>query len=224
MHFQVLTLFPERYGAYLETGLPRRAFEKSLFQLHPVQLRDYADPGRKGRVDDTPYGGGPGMVVQVGPVDRALRAMPRKLPVVLFTPRGELLTQKRVRSFAQMEGVTLVCGYYEGVDQRVAEQMVDYEISLGRFILGSGDLAALCFIEAVTRLLPGYMGSDESHRDESYEEAADELLEYPQYSRPADYRGWQVPDVLLDGNHGAIDRWRQTERERITDLRRGSDV
>ncbi|MEQ9364876.1 MAG: tRNA (guanosine(37)-N1)-methyltransferase TrmD, partial [Leptospirales bacterium] len=136
-----------------------------------MQLRDFADPGRKGRVDETPYGGGPGMVLQPGPIDRGLQSMPEKYPVALMTPRGELLGQRRVREFAGMRGLTIVCGYYEGVDERVAEHLVDYQVSIGEFVLGSGDLAALCLIEAVTRLLPGYMGSADSHRVESYESA-----------------------------------------------------
>ncbi len=233
MIFQIITLFPERYTAYVETGLPARAHTGGLFKLCPVNLREYAEPGRRGRVDDTPYGGGPGMVIQVGPVDRALASLEHRFPVVLLTPRGERLTQDRVRFFAEYgqdlnaeepRGLTIVCGYYEGVDERVAGHLVDYQISIGDFVLGSGDLAALCLIEAVTRLLPGYMGSEESGVVESNE---DGLLEYPQYTRPAEYRGWTVPDVLLEGHHQKIDDWRREQSRRITQLRRnesGQDV
>lgn len=227
MNFQILTLFPERYHSYVESGLPGKAHAQGLFQLHPVQLRDFADPERKGRVDDMPYGGGPGMVLQPGPIDRGLQSMPEKFPVVLMTPRGELLGQRRVREFAGMQGLTIVCGYYEGVDERVAQHLVDYQVSIGEFVLGSGDLAALCLIEAVTRLLPGYMGSAESHRVESYDNAGigeDEAAgwrEYPQYTRPAEYNGWSVPDVLLEGHHKKIADWRREQGRRITEIRKG---
>ncbi len=218
LHFQIITLFPERYHHYLESGLPSKAASRGLFKLSPTNLREFAGPGRGGRVDDAPYGGGPGMVLEVGPIDAALASLPEKLPVVLLTPRGERLQQARVREFADLPGLTVVCGYYEGVDERVAEHLVDHQISLGDFILGSGDLAALCLIEAVTRLLPGYMGCADSSRVESNEGCG--ALEYPQYTRPASYRGWDVPEVLLSGNHGEIERWRQTKSLEITRKRR----
>ncbi len=220
MIFQVLTQFPERYRAYLEMGLPARAYRKALFHINTFQLRDFANARRKGRVDDAPYGGGPGMLLQVEPVAKALEAMPHRLPVVLFTPRGMRLKQKEVQAFAQkITGYTLICGYFEGVDERIAEHLADHSISLGDFILGSGDLPALCFIEAVTRLLPGYTGSPASLNEESMQE---DSLEYPQYTRPADYRGWKVPEVLLSGDHQAIALWRKQESRRITHLRRKS--
>lgn len=216
MNFQVVTLFPERYSAYIETGLPARALKKGLYKLHLAQLRDFADPDRNGRVDDEPYGGGPGMVVQIGPVERAIESLPEKLPVVLFTPRGELLNQEMIRKFSCMRGFTLVSGYYEGVDERVAENLVDYQVSLGNFVLNSGDLPALCFIDALSRLIPGYMGSPESLLEESNE---DGLLEYPQYTRPARYKDWSVPEVLLSGNHKKIADWRKEMSIATTEMR-----
>ena len=222
MIFQVLTHFPQRYESYFKTGLPAKAFEKGLFQVITVQLRDFANAKRKGRVDDAPYGGGPGMILQIGPIDRALQAMPHHLPVILFTPRGVRLNQKQVRRFVeQAKGYTLVCGYFEGVDERVAEHLVDYQISLGDFVLGSGDLPALCFIEAITRLLPGYAGCAESTVKESME---NDLLEYPQYTRPRNYQDWQVPEVLLSGNHEAIANWRRQQSHNITQLRSKSEA
>ncbi len=221
MIFQILTLFPEKYQDYLKYSLPARAHEKDLFHFKVSALRDFADPGRQGRVDEPPYGGGPGMVVQIGPVYRALQSQEHSLPVVLFTPRGEKLNQKMVREFSAMEGFTLIPGFYEGIDERVAEHLAHYQISIGDFILNSGDLAALCFIESVTRLLPGYMGSDESGNEESNE--GEGLLEYPQYTRPADFNGWKVPDVLLSGNHAKIREWRDQERRKITELRRKNE-
>lgn len=221
MIFQILTLFPERYHDYLKSGLPARAVQKRLLELNPIHIREFAEAGKKGRIDDSPYGGGPGMVLQVGPIERALASVENKFPVVLFTPRGRRLNQKRVREFSQLKGLTLVNGYFEGVDERVATHLVDHQVSIGDFVLGSGDLAALCLIEAVSRLIPGYMGSDQSHVEESNEGG---LLEYPQFTRPAVYGDWKVPDVLLSGNHQEIERWRQKESETITCIRNKEDV
>lgn len=220
MKFQIITIFPERYDCYIESGLPAKAYKKGLFHINTVQLRDFSDPARNGRIDDTPYGGGPGMVLEVGPVYRALNSVTEKLPVVLFTPRGKRLNQNMVREFSNGRGYTLINGYYEGVDERIAEHLVDHQVSIGDFVLGSGDLAALCFIEAVTRLLPGYMGSPESHIVESNENG---LLEYPQYTKPAEFNEWKVPDVLLSGNHQKINEWRQEKSREITELRKKND-
>ena len=213
MLFQVLTLFPERYLSYVKYGLPAKAFEKKIFEIQTIQLRDFADTARKGRLDETPYGGGPGMILQIGPIHRALTSLDKKLPVILFTPRGEKLNQNKIKDFSKMQGFTLINGYYEGVDERVAENLCDYQLSLGDFILGSGDLASLCFIEAVTRLLPNYMGSSESILDESN---TNNLLEYPHYTRPEIYENWKVPEILLSGNHQKIAKWREDQKELIT--------
>jgi len=220
MKFQVITLFPERYESYIESGLPARAHQKGLYDITTVLLRNYAEPSRGDRIDNTPYGGGPGMVLEVGPVYRALEDVKEKLPVVLFTPRGKKLNQKMVREFSKAEGFTLLAGYYEGVDERIAEHLVDYQISIGDFVLGSGDLPALCFIESITRLIPGYMGSPESHIDESNE---NDLLEYPQYTKPADFNGWKVPEVLLSGNHKLIRDWRTLKSREITEMRKNEN-
>ncbi len=216
-NFQIITLFPERYSSYVESGLPARAYKKDLFRLNTFLLRDFADERRKGRVDDEPYGGGPGMILQVGPVEKALASLPEKFPVVLFTPRGELLNQKKVKQFSKEIGLILIPGYYEGIDERVAENLVDHQVSIGEFVLGSGDLAALCLIESITRLLPGYMGCSDSEVMESNE---DGLLEYPQYTRPPEYNGWKVPDILLSGDHEKIRLWREMKRNEITELRK----
>ncbi len=161
------------------------------------------------------------MVLQVGPIHRAIKSLPYSYPVVQFTPRGHLLDQKMVRMFTAMPGMTLLSGFYEGTDERVAEHLVDYEVSLGNFILNSGDLAALCFIESITRLLPGYMGCHQSGVEESNENG---LLEYPQYTRPVDYAGWKVPDVLLSGDHGKIAAWRREQSLAITRERRAGQA
>lgn len=220
MIFQILTLFPERYSDYLKSGLPARAIQKRLLELYPVNIRDFAETQRKGRIDDSPYGGGPGMILQVGPIDRALASLEHRFPVVLFTPRGRKLNQKLVREFSELKGLTLINGYFEGVDERVALNLVDHQISIGDFVLGSGDLPALCLIEAVSRLIPGYMGSDQSHIEESNEGG---LLEYPQYTRPSQYKDWKIPDVLMSGNHQEIKNWRKKESETLTRLRKTED-
>ncbi len=223
MIFQVITHFPQRYHSYLESGLPARAHQRGLFQILPLQLRDFADSSRKGRVDDMPYGGGPGMVLQVEPVDRALSSLSYRFPVVLFTPRGIRLTQKLVYRLLELSsGYTLICGYYEGVDERIAQYLSDYQISIGDFVLASGDMAALCFIETLIRLLPGYMGNRASQVEESGS-IEGELLEYPQYTRPAQYRGWPVPEVLLSGDHGKIAAWRKKQSRMITERIRQSE-
>ena len=151
------------------------------------------------------------MVLEVGPIHRALKSLPATYPVVFFTPRGKRLNQQMVRSFATFPGLTLLSGYFEGVDERVAQNLVDYEVSLGDFVLGSGDSAAICFLESVSRLIPGFMGSDDSHVDESHE--AEGTLEYPQYTRPPKYMDWDVPPILLSGDHGKIARWRKEQSE-----------
>ena len=215
MVFQIVTLFPERYRYFLESGLPSKGLKKALLELRFRQLRHYADPGRGGRIDDLPYGGGPGMVLQVGPIHRAIQSFPDQYPVVLFTPRGKRLNQQMVRSFSCLPGLTLVSGYFEGVDERVAANLVDYQISLGDFILGSGDAAAICFLESVSRLIPGFMGSDESHQEESHE--VEGALEYPQYTRPPEYQDWEVPPILLSGDHGKIEQWRKEQSLKLSE-------
>lgn len=236
--FQIITQFPERYEIFFKSGLPAKAISKKLIQIYPIQLRDFADLHRKGRVDDSPYGGGPGMVLQVGPIYRALEALPLKLPVILLSPSGERLTQELVRSLSSEAiqgncnydskvqndisgGFTILCGYYEGVDQRVADHFVDRQISIGDFVLNSGDAAAICLIEAISRLIPGFMGSDQSEIEESFERLPNDLdnellVEYPQYSRPADFMGFKVPEVLLSGHHGQVQKWRMEQRLKRT--------
>lgn len=224
MIFQIVTHFPSRYTSYLETGLPAKAYQKGLFQVEIARLRDFAgdekdikedsNSNENKHVDSPPYGGGPGMVLQVGPVDRAIQSFPHSFPVILFTPRGKRLTQSYVRKFFSLsKGYTLVCGYFEGVDERIALYLTDYQVSLGDFVLGSGDLPALCFMESLTRLLPDYMGSKISLDSESMEE--DGCIEHPHYTRPPMYRGWKVPEVLLSGNHQAIQEWRNLHKQKI---------
>jgi len=218
---EIITLVPETWPALLGagSGLVGRAFAEGPCSLHLRDLREYGK-GKHRQVDDTPFGGGPGMVLGVEPLHRAITAARERTPgpVVLLTPRGERLRQERVRTLAREPGMTLVCGRYEGMDERV-RRYVDLEISVGDFVLSAGDPAAWCLVDAVVRQLPGVLGNAASLAQESFE---DDMLEYPQYTRPAQYDGVAVPEVLLSGNHARIAAWRQAEAARKTIQARGA--
>ena len=212
---EVITLVPELWEHLLgaESGLVGKAFANSTVSLNIRDLRAYG-AGVHRKVDDSPYGGGAGMVLQVEPLHRAIsdaRAAGGG-PVVLLSPRGRRFDQGVARELAAGEGITLVCGRYEGVDERVREY-IDYELSIGDMVLSAGDPAAWCMIDATVRLLPGVLGNKDSLREESFAGGA---LEYPHYSRPASYQGRDVPEVLLSGNHGAIEAWREDRSEELT--------
>lgn len=217
MRIHVISLFPEMLGSALAGSVLGRARQRGLLDVHLHQLRDYAT-GRHLQVDDTPYGGGPGMVMKPEPLMTAIEHVaavdaPRR---ILLSPRGILFTQARARALAAERTLLLVCGRYEGVDERVAA-CVDEELSIGDYVLSGGEIAALVVIDAVTRLLDGALGNQASPADESHTTG---LLEYPQYTRPEEFRAARVPDVLLSGDHAAIARWRHEESLRVTLLRR----
>ncbi|WP_428539965.1 tRNA (guanosine(37)-N1)-methyltransferase TrmD [Rhodopila sp.] len=212
----VLTLFPAMFPGPLGQSLAGRALQTGVWSLDVTNIRDFA-ADRHRSVDDTPFGGGPGMVLRPDIVDAAVHAVADGRPVVCLTPRGRRLTQSDARRFAAAPGVILLCGRYEGVDQRVIEARAMDEISIGDYVLSGGELAALVLLDSVVRLLPGVIGAAESALDESFSAG---LLEYPQYTRPADWQGRRVPDVLLSGHHAAVAAWRQAEAERITRDRR----
>ncbi len=212
----VLTLFPDMFPGPLGMSLAGRAMAAGVWSLTAHDLRDHA-PDRHRRVDDTPFGGGAGMVMRPDVVDRALEAVEDGRPVVYLTPRGERLTQSVVASLAAGPGVIVLCGRYEGVDQRVIEARGLREISLGDYVLSGGEPAALVLLDACIRLLPGVMGDAASVAEESF---ADGLLEYPHYTRPAQWQGRAVPDILVSGHHAAVAAWRETEAARITRERR----
>lgn len=217
MKIDVVTIFPRLFDAPLQTSLLGKAVSSGLMDVSVHDLRDHG-LGRHRSVDDEPYGGGAGMVMRPEPLFDAVEAV--RGPgsrVVLLSPRGRLLDHEVVAELAQIEHLVLVCGRFEGVDERVVEHLADEEISIGDYVLAGGELAALVLIEAVSRLVPGVLGNEQSLDAESH---AHGLLEYPQYTRPADYRGWHVPDVLLSGDHGAVDRWRREQSERLTRERR----
>ncbi len=218
MKFNVLTLFPTMLDGPMTTSILGKAREKGLFQLDVHNLRDWAE-GRHLVTDDTPYGGGDGMVMKVEPVARALADLRQRSPgtrVLLMSPQGQPFRQAEARRLSQAESLTFVCGRYEGFDERI-RSLVDEELSLGDFVLTGGELAAMAMIDAIARLLPGVLGSASSAETDSH---SDGLLEYPQYTRPADFNGQKVPEILLSGNHQKIAEWRRREQLRRTLLRR----
>lgn len=218
MHVTILTLFPE-YFEPLEASIPGRAKAKGLFSWEVVDLRDFA--GEDGMVDDYPYGGGGGMVMKPEPVFRAWEALGEPAPFVLLSARGRRFDHAVAVEYAVEDSITLLCGHYKDVDERVREALVTDEISIGDFVLSGGEIAALAMIDAVVRLLPGVIGDFESAQGDSFHD--EWLLGAPSYTRPAEFRGLAVPDVLLSGDHAAIERWRRetaeaTTRERRPDL------
>lgn len=212
----VLTLFPEMFPGPLALSLAGRALAAGVWSLQAVNIRDFATD-RHRTVDDTPFGGGAGMVMRPDVVDAAMASVADGRPVVFLTPRGRPLRQADAQRYAAGPGVVLLSGRYEGIDQRVIEAHGMEEISIGDYVLSGGELPALVLLDAVVRLLPGVMGAAESATEESFSE---QLLEYPHYTRPADWQGRRVPEVLLSGHHAAIAAWRRAEAERITRERR----
>lgn len=220
MRIDVLTLFPGAFDGPLQTSILGRALSGGIAEVHLHDIRDYAVDKHQ-IVDDYAYGGGPGMLMKPEPLAAAIEAVregaaPRGR-TVLLTPQGRLMRQAVVDELAALERLILVCGHYEGVDERIREHLVDDEVSIGDYVLSGGEAAALVLIDAVVRRLPGTLGSADSLLEESHSEG---LLEYPQYTRPAEFRGWRVPDILLSGNHGQIARWRRLQRVIRTARRR----
>ena len=219
MHIDILTIFPDLVRAPLGFSIVKRARDAARVGINVHDLRDWTEDKHR-TVDDAPFGGGAGMVMRPQPIFRAVEALRESGPrgrVVLLTPQGRLFTQAVARELASDERLILLCGRYEGVDERVREHLVDDEISIGDYVVGGGELPALVVVEAVVRLLPGTLGSAESLLEESH---AGGLLEYPQYTRPADFRGWTVPEILLSGHHAQVARWRREQRLRRTAQRR----
>ncbi len=219
LRFDILSIFPEMFRSPFDASLIGKARDKGIIQIHLHDIRDYAE-GKHRMTDDYPYGGGGGMVMKVEPVARALEdVVPDRegALVVLLTPQGEPLRQELVRELASWSRLVMVCGHYEGVDERIRMHLVDREISIGDYILTGGELAALVLVDAVARLVPGVLGNSTSPQADSF---SDGLLEYPQYTRPENFREWKVPDVLLSGHHKAIENWRRREALKRTWQRR----
>ncbi|MFH1031296.1 MAG: tRNA (guanosine(37)-N1)-methyltransferase TrmD [Chloroflexota bacterium] len=214
MQIHILTLFPEMFQSVLGAGIFKRATERRLVEFTVHNIRDYTHD-KHHTVDDCPYGGGAGMLFKPEPVFEAVETVKSRIcagqgnvPVILLTPQGRLFSQPIALELSKYEHIILICGHYEGVDERVIEHLVTDEISIGDYVLSGGEIAAMVVADAVTRLVAGVLGSEESSLDDSH---VDGLLEYPQYTRPPVYRDWAVPDVLLSGNHAEIARWRRKQ-------------
>ena len=210
MQFDIFTLLPEVFPAYLDTSILKRARERGLIDVRVHNIRDYTHD-RHHTTDDTPYGGGGGMVMKPGPVfeavESALGADP-VCPVIMLTPQGRVFDQRVAQELSKHERIALICGRYEGIDERIREHLVTDEISVGDYVLTGGELPALLIVDAVSRLLPDVLGDPTGAEDDSH---ASGLLEYPHYTRPPEFRGWTVPDVLLSGDHAKIDKWRRQQ-------------
>ncbi len=220
LRVDILTLFPEWFVSFAETSIVGRARRNGLVNLHVTNLRDFATDAY-GTVDDAPFGGGPGMVLMCPPVFEAVEHICRQTEpageVILLTPQGRPLTQSLVHELAEQPRLILLAGHYEGFDERIRTHLVDREISLGDFVLSGGEIAAMALVDAVVRLQPGALGKDESTTEESFQGG---WLEYPHYTRPREFRGLGVPDVLLSGDHGKIAQWRREQARRRTQQRR----
>ncbi len=217
MRIDVLTLFPEMFTGPLDVSIVQRARTSGLLDLRIQNLRDYTHDRHK-TVDDKPFGGGPGMVLKPEPLFEAVENLADdRTHVILLTPVGRTFNQAIARELAQREHLLFICGSYEGVDERVREALVDDEISIGDYVLTNGGLPAMVVVDAVTRLLPGVLGDDESSSDESFSQG---LLEYPHYTRPAEFRGMKVPEILLSGHHAEIEKWRAGQAQARTAERR----
>jgi tRNA (guanine37-N1)-methyltransferase len=224
MRFDVITIFPELFAPFMQTGINRRAFEaqpdgSKLVDLRFTNTRDHAD-GNYRRTDDRPFGGGPGMVMMAEPLARAVEAIQTErqdqCPVVLFSPIGTTLDHTQVQHWSDSQGAILICGRYEGLDQRFIDQFVTHQISLGDFVLSGGEIAAMALLDAVARLQPGVLGDADSHAQDSFNPAVNGLLDCSHYTRPEVWRGQTVPPVLLSGNHAHIERWRTEQRQALT--------
>ena len=219
MRFDVVTLFPELFAPFLTAGIARRAFESGQLDVRFSNPRDHAC-GNYRRVDDRPFGGGPGMVMMAEPLSAALEKIRTersdKTPVVLFSPIGARLDHAAVQRWSSSEGAVLLCGRYEGLDQRFIDAHVDEQISLGDFVLSGGEIAAIALLDAVARLQPGVLSDPQSHAFDSFNMSLDGLLDCPHYTRPEVWCGVSVPDVLLSGHHVNIERWRRDQRLHIT--------
>lgn len=209
-NIDVFTLFPAYIDRPCSLALLGKAQENDLIAINTYDIRNFSHDQHKS-VDDQPYGGGAGMVMTPGPIFDAVQKVKPQRPLFVLSASGKKFTQSMAYDLSNGEGFSLICGRYEGIDQRVADELADDEICVGDFVLAGGEAAALIMIEAVTRLLPGVMGNDESHVNESFSADAPGDLEAPQYSRPADFRGMKVPEVLLSGDHGAIEQWRKEQ-------------
>ncbi len=219
MLFDILTIFPEFFQSPLKVSILKRGIEKGAFKVRLWDIRDFATD-RHRTTDDRPFGGGEGMVMKIEPIFRCLQHITPLGPTpfkILLSPRGEILDQELCQSLSKKDRIVFICGRYEGVDERVAQHLVDLEVSIGDYVVSGGEVAALVVMDAVVRLLPGVLGCSQSPLRESFSTG---LLEHPQYTRPREFMGWEVPEVLLSGDHKKIARWRRKKALEITSKRR----
>ncbi len=208
MKFDIITIFPNIIEEYINTGIVNNALKKQLVEINVHDLRKWATDKHK-TVDDTPYGGGPGMIMKIEPIYNAIQELKQKNTVVaITTPKGKKLVQKELENFSEKKDLHMIilCGRYEGFDQRIHDHLVDYEFSTGDYVLSGGELPALVLVDGITRLIPGVLGNKQSLEDETFK---DNKLEHPQYTKPEEFEGWIVPKVLLSGNHKEIEKYRQ---------------
>lgn len=210
MRYDILTIFPQIFDSYLQESIIKRAIEKKLIDIHIHDIRKFSKD-KHGRTDDVPFGGGAGMVMTPQPLHDAITHAKKnnKGPVIYLTPQGKMLTQPRVEKLSRQKGIILLAGRYEGIDQRIRDTLIDEEISIGNYVLTGGELPAMVVMDATARLIPGVLGKEESHLEDSFSKALDRKKEYPHYTRPADFNGLKVPEVLLSGHHKEIEKWRK---------------
>lgn len=223
-HVNLLTLFPEMFPGPLGQTIAGRALEKGLWSFNAVNIRDFAEDKHK-TVDDTPFGGGAGMVMRADIIEKALLSLPATTRKIYMSPRGRVLNQPLVEELTQADGITILCGRYEGVDQRFLDAYDFEEVSIGDYVLSGGEPAAMIMMDACIRLLPGVMGNEETPSEESFSDGADGMLEYPQYTRPAEWttvdgRTFAVPEILRSGDHGKVAKWRKEQSAQLTAERR----
>ena len=212
LRFNFITLFPEKIQTYFDSGLQKKALQNHIFEVRIINLREFAN-NKHNKVDDTVYGGGPGMLLKIEPVDLSLEFLGASKGIVILTsPSGILFDQQIAEKIiSEKKNITFISGYYEGIDHRVSEYLIDKELSIGKFILSSGDLAALVMFDVMSRLLDGFVGFSESLKEESHNQKG--ILEYPQYTKPRNYKGYKVPEVMFSGNHSKINIWRRQNRK-----------
>lgn len=219
----ILTLFPSMFSGPLSESIILRAIKNKVVKINIINFRDFAEDKHK-TVDDTPYGGGAGMVLKVDVLDRAISSIAgekrKDYHVILLTPQGRKYGQEIAQELSKKKRIILICGHYEGFDERIREHLVDEEISVGDFVLSGGEIPAMAIVDSVVRLLPGALGKDQSSEEETFSIEGKKLIEYPHYTKPAEYKGWKVPNELLSGDHAKIKKWRREQALRRTEKKR----